>query len=179
MTLGCEAPRPGGGASAALPADTAPRLAASISDTTPGAWYQNARVLDLTGDGQADSVQLTATGTRPDSLQLTLSILVDGEEKHREVWGSGYELALLDSASRTRPDVDSILRGQLDSVLASVIFRRLGDTGMRLMAEDSSALAGTEPRPTHGVSFAYGYETTVRLAWVDSRRRYVRLWSCC
>jgi hypothetical protein len=118
-------------------------------------------------------------GTRTDSLRVTLSLLVDGEEKHREVWGSGYELALVDSAARVPPRADSLLRARLDGVLASVASDRLGAPGMRLMAEDSSALAGLEPRPTRGVSFAYGYETTVRLAWDAARSRFVRLWSCC
>jgi hypothetical protein len=60
-----------------------------------------------------------------------------------------------------------------------VILQRLDAPGVRLMAEDSAALAGLEPRPTHRVSFSYGYETTTRLAWDAPRRRFVRLWSCC
>ena len=51
--------------------------------------------------------------------------------------------------------------------------------GVRLMAEDSAILSGVEPRPTHRISFAYGYETTVRLVWDAPRQRFVRLWSCC
>jgi hypothetical protein len=118
-------------------------------------------------------------GPRTDSLRVTLSLLVDGEEKYREVWGSSYELALVGPATLVPPRADSILRVQLDGVLASVALDRLGAPGMRLVAEDSSALAGLEPRPVYGVSFAYGYETTVRLAWDASGNRFVRLWSCC
>jgi hypothetical protein len=145
----------------------------------PEVWYRRARTLDVTGDGQADNVHLEATGARPDSLGITLSVIVNGQEKHRESWGSSYELALLDSAARVGPRVDTILRAKLDSVLASVVVQRLDAPGVRLMAEDRAVLAGLEPRPTHRVSFSYGYETTVRLVWDAPRGRFVRLWSCC
>jgi hypothetical protein len=145
----------------------------------PTSWYRAARALDLTGDGEADSVRLEAMGARPDSLAVTLSVVVDGEEKHREEWGSSYELALLDSAARVRRRVDVVLRAQLDSVLASVVVQRLDAPGVRLMAEDRAVLAGLDPRPTHRVSFSYGYETTTRLVWDAPRKRFVRLWSCC
>ena len=118
-------------------------------------------------------------GTRPNSLRVTLSFLVDGVEKHREAWGSSYELALLDSTTRVSPQASAIVRAKLDSVLASVVVERLDAPGVRLMAEDSAALAGLEPRPTHRVSLSYGYETTVRLVWDAPRERFVRLFGCC
>lgn len=136
-------------------------------------------MLDLTGDGQADSVHLEAIGTRPDSLEIALAFVVAGEEKHREAWGSSYELALEDSAARRSPRVDTVLLAKLDSVLASVVVERLDAPGVRLMAEDRTILAGLEPRPTHRVSFSYGYESTTRLVWDAPRERFVRLWSCC
>ena len=152
---------------------------ASEPADAPAPWYLSARTLDLTGDGQADTVRLEAVGTRPDSLRLTLSLIVGGVEKHREAWGSSYELALLDSTTRVSPQVRAIVRAKLDSVLASVVVERLDAPGVRLMAEDSAALAGLEPRPTRRVSLSYGYETTVRLVWDAPRERFVRLWSCC
>lgn len=169
--LGCRGSEP-----ADAPAELTPESAAAAA---PARWYGRTRTVDLTGDGQADSVRLEAVGTRPDSLRITLSLLVNGQEKHREAWGSSYELALTDSAVRVSPGAESIVRAKLDSVLASVIVQRLDAPGVRLMAEDSAALAGVEPRPTHRVSFSYGYETTVRLAWDAPRERFVRLWSCC
>ena len=152
---------------------------ASVAAIPPALWYRRARPHDLTGDGRADSVRLEASGARPDSLAITLTLVVDGEEKHREEWGSSYELALRDSAARRRPRVDEALRAQLDSVLASVVVQRLDAPGVRLMAEDSAVLARLDERPTHRVSFSYGYETTVRLVWDAPRQRFVRLWSCC
>lgn len=165
------------GACAAEPSSDSP--AAVATTTAPAPWYQGARTLDLTGDGRPDSVHLVAVGTRPDSLAISLSLLVDGEEQHREEWGSSYELALVDSASRLRPRVDTILRTALDSVLAGVVVQRLGTPDHPIMAEDSAALAELEPRPTHVVMFSYGYETMIRLVWDAPRRRFVRLFSCC
>ena len=142
-------------------------------------WYRGVRTLDLTADGQADTVRLEAHGARPDSLDITLSFIVDGAERHREQWGSSYELAMLDSAARVPPRIDTVLRAQLDSVLASVVVQRLDAPGVQLMAEDTAVLARLDPRPTHRVSFSYGYETTARLVWDAPRRQFVRLWSCC
>lgn len=135
--------------------------------------------MDLTGDGQPDSARLEATGGRADSSQITLTFVVAGMEKHRESWGSSYELALVDSLVRAGPEGDALLRSRLDSVLASIVVQRVGAPGVRFMAEDSPALVGIEPRPTQRISFSYGFETTVRLVWDAPRQRFVRLWSCC
>ena len=170
--MGCPASEPADAPRAERPAESAAAAA-----TAP--WYRRARLLDLTGDGQADSVRLEAVGARPDSLRITLSLLVAGLEKHREAWGSSYELTLLDSTTRVSHRANAVLRAKLDSVLASVVVERLDAAGVRFMAEDSAALAGLDPRPTHRVSFSYGYETTVRLVWDAPRERFVRLWSCC
>ena len=175
ISPGCSSSEPES-ASDELP-QTPGRLASNPRPDTPRYWQ--ARVLDLTGEGRADTVRLEAVGLRTDSLRVTLSFVVDGQKRFREVWNSGYELALLDSAALEPSRADSILRTRLDGVLANVALGRLGAPGLRLMAEDSAALAGIQPRPTHGVSFAYGYETTVRLAWDAPRGRFVRLWDCC
>lgn len=166
----------------------APRNTAAGRDETPATahatvpsppWYARGRRLDLTGDGRADSAHLEARGSRPDSLRIMLSLHVAGEEEHRETWGSSYELALADTATRTRPGAAAYLRARLDSVLASVTLERFDAAAVRIMTEDSAVLARLDPAPTHRVSFAYGYETTVRLAWDAPRARFVRLWSCC
>lgn len=169
------------GCKASEPADAPPaqRTLEAAAAAALAPWYRRARTLDLTGDGQADSVRLEVVGTRPDSLRITLSFLVNGQEKYREAWGSSYELALLDSAARVSPHADAVVRAKLDSVLASVVVQRLDAPGERLMAEDSAALAALEPRPANRVSFSYGYETTVRLVWDAPRESFVRLWSCC
>ena len=161
------------GCPAASPPDAEP------ASTAPEAWYRQATALDLTGDGQADTVSLEAYGTQVDSLRIVLRLLVDGQEKHREAWGSSYELALADSAVRGRPQMANVLRARLDTVLARVKVERLDAPGVRLMAEDSVVLTSLVPRPKYRVSIAYGYETTVSLVWDAPRQRFVRLWSCC
>jgi hypothetical protein len=175
-TLGCSAGEP----DRERNPDVRPTLAGeSIASGTQPSWYQRGRALDLTGDGQADSVHLDAVGTQSDSLRIRLLLIVGGAVKHREEWGSSYELALMDTARGGRPQVAGMLRAQLDSVLSSVRVQRVDAPGVRLLAEDSAILTGIEPRPTHRISFAYGYETTVRLVWDAPRQRFVRLWSCC
>lgn len=126
-----------------------------------------------------NSARLVATGSRIDSLQVTLTFVVAGEVKHRERWGSSYELALLDSVTRGSDRAAGILRARLDSVLASVVVERLDARGVRLEAEDSATLARLTPRPAHRISFAYGFESTTRLVWDAAHARFVRLWSCC
>lgn len=176
LKVGCDAAEPGRGpAQDAVPRATADSVAPAAAAP---AWYRQARVLDLNGDGRADTARLDAVGARPDSLRLTLALIVGGAVKHREAWGSSYELALVDSSLRG-PARDARLRARLDSVLSSVRVERLDAPGVRLMAEDRAILADLKPRPTHRISFAYGYETTVRLAWDAPRERFVRLWSCC
>lgn len=174
--LGCLSGEPDRGSERDAMANAA---ADSVARAAPPPWYRRARALDLTGDGRTDSARLDVVGARPDSLHITLALIVGGTVKHREDWGSSYELALIDSSLRGRPQVDALLRARLDSVLLGVLVERLDAPGVRLMAEDSAILAGLEPRPTHRISFSYGYETTVRLAWDAPRQRFVRLWSCC
>lgn len=158
--------------------DATPASAAESVATAAPPWYRRARTIDLTSDGQMDSVRLDALGTQPDSLRLMLLLIVGGAVKHREEWGSTYELALVDTA-RSGPQVAVAVRSQLDSVLSSVRVERLDAPGVRLLTEDSAILRGLDSPPTHRVSFAYGYETTVRLVWDAPRQRFVRLWSCC
>lgn len=176
MAAGCSSPSPERAADSAPPP---PVAVAEEPAAAPAPWYRRARALDLTGDGRADSVRLEARGTRPDSLDVTLTLVVGGVEKHREGWGSSYELALVDSAVRVGPEAGEILRAKLDTVLASVVVRPLDAPGARLMAEDSAALADLTARPTELISFAYGFETTIRLVWDAPQERFVRLWSCC
>lgn len=151
----------------------------SAAVAAPPPWYHRGRALDLTGDGRADSVHLEAVGARPDSARITLTLLVAGAERHREEWGSSYELAQVDAATRVGSRGAAVLRTRLDAVLASVVVERLDAPGVRLMREDSAVLARLDPRPVRRVSFAYGSETTVRLVWDAPRARFVRLWSCC
>ena len=154
-------------------------LAAASTAAQMRADVRNREIGPKLGDEQLDSAHLAAAGARVDSLQVTLRLFVGGVEKHREEWGSSYELAFLDSARFQPAQFDSLLRAKLDTVLASIVVQRLDAPSVRLMAEDSAILAGLDPRPTHRISFSYGFETTVRLVWDAPRQQFVRLWSCC
>ena len=156
-----------------------PSAGAATADTSATAWYHRARALDLTGDGVLDTVRLDAEGREPDSLQLTLTLVVDGRARHEERWGSSYELQLVDTALRASARVGPVLRARLDTVLAGVRVESLTAPGVRIMAEDRAILATLEPPPTLRISASFGFETTVQLVWDAPRQRFVRLWSCC
>lgn len=112
-------------------------------------------------------------------MQIRLVVLVDGEEKHREEWGSSYELALVDSAVRRSQQVGALLRARLDTVLASVAVEPLEGRTPGVMTEDSAILENVRPWPKERVTFSYGYESQANLFWDAPRKRFVRLWSCC
>jgi hypothetical protein len=178
--IGCSAPESARDArDSGVAREPAAAPIASAPDSAAGAWYDRTRMLDLTGDRQPDSARLVATGSRADSLQIALTFVVAGEVKHRESWGSSYELMLLDSLTRGSARAAEILRARLESVLASVVVERLDAPGVRLEAEDSATLARLAPRPAYRISFAYGFESTARLVWDAANARFVRLWSCC
>lgn len=178
LALGCSSSSPDANADSAATSRAASGRAVTPV-VAPAPWYRHARALDLTGDGRPDSVRLEAYGARPDSLGIVLTLVVDGEERHREEWGSSYELALLDPAVRAGPQAAGILRARLDTVAASVVVARLDSPSVQLMAEDRPALDSLQSLPTELVSFSYGYESTTRLVWDGPRERFVRLWSCC
>ena len=113
-SLGCPAP---------------PQPSASEAPGAPALWYRRSIALDLTGDGQPDSVRLDAHGPRPDSLQLVLVLIVGGQERHREEWASSYELALVDSVVRTRPRLYELMRARLDTVLQQNVGGTAGQAG--------------------------------------------------
>ncbi len=171
--LGCgeAAPPAADSVAASIPVAAAPAPAPAGAEPS----YRRGTAIDLTGDGQADSVHLEMSGARVDSQPIVLRILVGGEEKLREAWSRADEFAHLDSAPRTA----AVLRARLDTVLASVKVQRFDAPGVRILAEDTAVLSSLIPRPKERVSISYGYETMVRLVWDAPRRRLVRLWSCC
>jgi hypothetical protein len=105
--------------------------------------------------------------------------LVNGAEKHREEWGSSYELEFRDAAARRGAQVEAFLRARLDTVLASVSVEPLEGRTPGLMAEDSAILKDISPWPKERIIFSYGFESQPNLFWDAPRSRFVRLWSCC
>lgn len=100
---------------AAIPASTA-------ADGLP--WYERSRLLDVTGDGVADTLSLRAVGTHTDSLAIALTFVSKSREIFRQEWGSSYELVDPPFPDSSPPAVvESFLRAQLDTVLARVRVR--------------------------------------------------------
>lgn len=88
------------------------------------AWYERSRLLDVTGDGLADTLSLRAVGKRTDSLAIALTFVSKGREVFRQQWGSSYELIDPPFPDSSPPAVvESFLRAQLDTVLARVRVR--------------------------------------------------------
>lgn len=141
------------------------------------AWLAAHREIDFTGDGVVDTVRLQAVGRDTDSLQIALTFWSGGTERWREVWASGYELMVprppADSAARA-----AYLRARLDRVLAGVEVEPFDSAAYVTLAAPLDSAVLRRP-PSRQVSVAYGYETTVVLAWDSVSGRLRRLHACC
>ncbi len=124
-----------------------------------------------------DTVRLRAVGHSADSLLIELTFRSGGTVHWREDWASDYELVvappLADAAAR-----DSFVRGRLQRALASVEVEPFDPAAYATMADPvDSALVRRPPREQ--VSFSYGFETTVVLAWDPAAATLRRLHACC
>jgi hypothetical protein len=121
---GAEAPRTSDATGA-----HAPESSASATDTTVMAssniradtvWYHRVRLLDVTGDGRVDSLDLQARGPSADSSILTFRVLVDGEVAFTDSWSSDYEFIDPPPQAATAAGRDSLLRAYLDTTLSQI-----------------------------------------------------------
>jgi hypothetical protein len=145
-----------------------------------GPAYARTLVRDLNADGRADSAVLVATGPGPDSLDVALTLFVDGRPAHREEWTSDDELIDVADSVRVRPRLDAYVRDRLDAALESLDVSPLDTAETRLMSDrPDDVLASLQPLPRSQLNLSYGYETSVALAWDATRRRFVVLWICC
>ena len=145
----------------------------------PQSWYRRATYLDLTGDGRQDSAVVVARGSRPDSLDVELTLFVAGVARHTEEWRSDYELIDVAPALRERPQLDRYMRDRLDQAVSSVQVEPLDTGTVREISDSPEVLEEINPLPTVQVVLAYGYETAMALAWDASRRRFAVLYACC
>ena len=133
--------------------------------------------MDFTGDGIPDTVQLRALGRVPDSLRIALVFWSGGAERWREDWASDYELvvapALDNEAARA-----AFVRSRLERALASVEVEPFDRASYTTMADPVDSTVLRQPPPNQ-VSFAYGFETTVVLAWDPANARLRLLHACC
>ena len=157
-------------ASSRQPAETA-------SVATP--WYHRTVARDLNGDSRLDSAILAAVGPRSDSLAVSLTLFVDGQEAYKEEWDSSYELVDVADSLRVPPRRDDYIRERLDAALARIRTGPLDTASARLLGDGQSALDTIMPRPTVQLTLSYGYESTVALVWHAPTRRFAVLWTCC
>jgi hypothetical protein len=187
------------------PASSSPASAAVDSTV----WLTRQRTMDFTGDGIPDTVRfeprsafagwagadeaqvnslhgqgihrlapgLRALGRAPDSLRIALVFWSGGAERWREDWASDYELvtapALEDEAARA-----AFVRSRLERALASVEVEPFDRASYETMADPVDSAVLRAP-PSHQVSFAYGYETTIVLAWDPASAKLRLLHACC
>ncbi len=159
-----------------------PPVLAIPGEPTPGpqdSFYTKVRSLDLRGTGATDSVVGTASGSLPDSVSLELRFYVDGRVAYSEGWRSSYELTDRDSL-RARPElIWPFLVQRLDRSLESVTLEPYDSASASMMSNDREAMARITPKPTKQVSFIYGYESSVAMAFDSVRGQFVVLWTCC
>ena len=158
-------------------ADSAAGDSAAEGAADSAVWLTRERALDFTGDGMADTVRLSALGRAADSLRIALTFWSGGAERWREEWGSAYELMVptppADEAARA-----GYLRERLDRALGSVRVEPFDSSDYVTMADPVDSGILRRP-PSQQVSFAYGFETTVVLAWDPATAKLRRLHACC
>lgn len=98
---------------------------------------------DLTGDGTAEKITLTARGSRMDSLRVQLRISSPGDSVlYESSWDSHFYFQYVERAGLTDAAADSIVRRHLDAVLADTAFRTVAtgtgtDTIPAMMMRDA------------------------------------------
>lgn len=124
-----------------------------------------------------DTVRLQALGRAADSLRIALTFRSGGAERWREEWGSEYELMVptppTEAAAR-----EEYLRKRLERALASVRVEPFDSSDYVTMADPIDSAVLRRP-PPHQVTYAFGFETTVVLAWDPVGRTLRRLHACC
>lgn len=165
FVVGCDSQSP----------DPSPPSAADAADAP--VWLTRYRSIDFTGDGIEDTVRLEAVGRDVDSIRIALTFVSGGELRWGVEWASPYELTIPappeDPAARAEH-----LRKRLGRVISSVQLEPFDRTAYLTMAQDVDSTILTSP-PARQVTFSFGYETTVVLAWDPVTERLRLLHSCC
>jgi hypothetical protein len=152
----------------------------SAQTTSPAAspWYRRSRTLDITGSNPRDSIVLTATGKRGDSLAIAMTFYVAGSMVHRQKWTSEDELADADSLRASPARLAAFMRERLDTVLLLVKRERINAEQVRHMG-DVTLLGKIVPAPTHQISLSFGFENSLYFVWNTTSRRLTLFMECC
>lgn len=140
--------------------------------------YRRSRELDITGANPRDSIVLTATGPRADSVSIAMTFYASGVVVHRQRWTSDDELFDEDSL-RARPEqLNAFMRKRLDTVLALVKRQPINREQVKHMG-DEAVLRAITPRPTHQIMLSFGFESSMFFTWDAVRRKLVLFMECC
>jgi hypothetical protein len=155
------------------------RLATTASYLPAGEapWFLGKRALDLTSDGQLDTVILRADGPASNKLSIVLTLVVAGQERWRESYPSDYELTDPPSFP-TDAARDKYVRAALLRTLAKVAVGPFDSLSYRQVVESPDSLILRRP-PLEEVTVSYGYETTVVLVWHPDSMTFRVLYECC
>ena len=115
-------------AAACAKGDRGPTADSPATSTDVRDGYTREKLYDATGDGRPEKFVVRMTGTRPDSLDVVLTILdPSGTELYADRWNT-RDYYLMGCCARLKPDSlppaerDSILRANVDAVLADKAF---------------------------------------------------------
>src|SRR5690349_12153997 len=144
---------------------------AAVAQAQP-LWFRRVMMRDVTGDGQPDSLILSAFGTHSDSLKIAFTIVSKGSEVFRESWHSDDEL--VDPPFPPHPPVgvvDSFMRATLDSFFSHTeiapfdsadVNSRFGPSDCPIDAPGCDSIVADVRRNAKVVfRFSYGYESTI------------------
>lgn len=98
----------------------APRLVSLPIRGEAPVWYHRIRLLDVTGDGRKDTLDLQARGHSSDSSTVTFRVIVDGKVAFTDSWSSDYELVDPPPEAATEAGRDSLIRTSLDTTLVRI-----------------------------------------------------------
>ena len=141
-------------------------------------FYRQAHAVDLTGSNPGDSVVLTATGKRADSLAIVMTFYVAGAVAHRQRWTSEDELSDADSLRKSPAKLSAFMRTRLDGALMSVKREPINREQVQHMG-DEALLRRIVPRPTHQIALSFGYENSLYFVCNPARRQLVVFMECC
>jgi hypothetical protein len=121
--------------STALSADSAPPVADTgwVAPGNESIAVRRSRAVDLTGDGRADRVEVTAHGARYDSLDVVLTIHgADGDTLWREEWPSLLYFQYDDVNEHTPESLARVVQSHVDTLLHDSRFGMSGGLPARL-----------------------------------------------
>jgi hypothetical protein len=99
------------------PRQIAVAASSSPASTQAAPWFEDVRVIDLTGDGVPDTARLATLGQTVDSLEIVFTIQSSGMTVYRNSWERAYALSGADEEGGGAPRSDSALRAQLQAFL--------------------------------------------------------------